>query len=225
MYQQMTAAADRTGADIVAADFYWKNSRGERLQKEGPYQTGPDMMVHLFAVLWNKIYRTAFVMGTDVRFPYGDRYEDACFLYRLTQHVRTISFVDRPFVHYYQNEASITHTNDQQVKNMVDVFRIIVADYREKGNFETYRDALEYIHIRFFLGNSFLRSARIADARDRRQTILLGWDQLNDTFPNWRRNPYLRSEGGLKNRYYRLVNRGNLMFFAWLVRHLVPENL
>lgn len=225
MFAEMAQAAEQTGAELVVSDFIWKSSRGERLQKEGPYETGPDMMVHLFAVLWNKLYRTDFIKSLDLAFPYGDRYEDACFLYRLTMHVKKIHFMNRAYVRYIQNETSITHTNNSQVKNMIDVFRIIVADYRDKGQFDFYRDALEYIHIRFFLGNSFLRSTQIADPEDRRDTILLGWNLLNETFPDWSKNPYLKTIGGNKNRYFRLVRRWNLFLFAAVFRRFLKPTV
>ncbi len=225
MFAELYELAERESLDVAVSDFVWVSSQGERTEKEGPYETGPDMLVHLFAVLWNKLYRTEFIRSLDIEFPYGDRYEDACYLYCMTPHVTKIGFTNRPYVHYVQQHTSITHTNNAQVKNMIHVFQIITDYYRSHGFYEEYRDALEYIHIRFFLGNNFLRSARIPDREDRRRTILLGWDQLNREFPDWHRNPYLKSEGGMKNRYYSIVRRWNIMFFAWMFRNFKRDNL
>ena len=225
MFAEMTEKADSENLDVVVSDFFWENSKGSRIQKEGPYGTGCDMMVNLFAVLWNKIYRTDFIRTLDFTFPYGNRYEDACYLYCMTPYVKRIGFMNKPYVHYVQQETSITHTNNSQVKNMIAVFRIILDYYRSHGFLEEYRDALEYVHIRFFLGNSFLRSARIADSKDRRETIMLGWNLLNSEFPQWKKNPYLRSAGGMKNRYFRMVSGWNIMLFAWVFRHFLPDNL
>lgn len=225
MFEVLYEKAKEEDYDMVVSHFYWENSKGTVIQKEGPYELGPDMMVNLFAVLWNKIYRTDLLRYLDIQFPYGDRYEDACFLYCLTSQLQSIAFVDEPFVHYVQNETSITHTNNDQVKNMIDVFQIILNYYKEHYRYDEYKDALEYIHIKFFLGNSFLRSARIQDKQDRTQTILMGWDLLNDTFPNWRKNPYLKSMGGMKHRYFSMVHRWNLFLFAWVFRHFKKENL
>lgn len=225
MFRTLLDKAVQEDLPIVVSPFYWTRTSGETKQEEGPYETGPEMMVHLFAVLWNKIYNTAFVKRSGVRFPDGDRYEDACFLYCLTMFVERIGFVDKPFVHYVQGSASITHTNNEQVKNMIDVFERIFAFYRAHGKYEEYRDALEYITIKFFLGNSFLRSARIQDSQDRQRTIRMGWDLLNREFPEWPKNPYLKSLGGMKNRYFSLVRSWNLSFFAWLFRHFAKERL
>ncbi len=225
MFADLYELVCREDLDVAVSDFWWHNSRGETLQKDGPYAVGEEMMISLFAVLWNKLYRTDFIRSLDIDFPYGDRYEDACWLYCLCPYVKRVGFTGKPYVHYVQKEGSITHNNNDQVKNMIDVFQIIVKYYRDHGLYDMYRDALEYIHIRFFLGNSFLRSARIEDRDDRRETIMLGWNLLNEEFPEWRNNRYLRTLPGMKNRYYRTVSGWNLMIYAWLFRHLKRDNL
>ena len=225
MFEELYDLAEKEGLDVAVSDFVWVNSQGERPEKEGPYNTGTDMMIHLFAVLWNKLYRTEFIRSLDIAFPHGDRYEDACYLYCMTPHVKKIGFTNKPYVRYVQQEGSITHTSNDQVKNMIHVFEIITEYFRSHGFLEEYHDALEYIHIRFFLGNNFLRSARIPDPEDRKNTIMLGWNQLNKEFPGWYKNPYLKSEGGMKNKYYSIVRGWNIMFFAWLFRNFKRDNL
>lgn len=225
MFETLYNKAKEDNAQVVVSNFYWENSNGTKIEKEGPYQGGKEMVIHLFATLWNKIYQTEFLRSLDIEFPYGKRYEDACYLYCMAPHVERISFVDEPFVHYVQQPQSITHTNNDQVKNMIDVFQTILFYYKKHGLEEEYHDELEYIHVKFFLGNSFLRSARIQDKNDRKHTIELGWNLLNKEFPNWHQNPYLKSLGGMKNRYFRLVNSTNLYFFAWIFRHFIKDNL
>lgn len=225
MYQEMSDLAVQEDLQLVVSDFIWVNSKGERLQKEGPYETGPAMMVNLFAVLWNKLYKTDFIRSLDLSFPKGNRYEDDCFLYCLTMHVTKIGFTNKPYVHYVQHEASITHDNGTQVKNMIRVFEIIVDYYKAHGQYAAYKDALEYIHIKAFLGNSLLRSIQIEDKNDRNQTIQMGWKLLNKEFPNWHRNPYLKSMGGLKNLYFSMVYDWNLPIVVWLLRTFKKDNL
>lgn len=210
---------------VVVSDFYWTRPDAERVQKEGPYGAGQDMMVSLFAVLWNKLYDTEFVRKSGVRFPRGDRYEDNYFLYCLTMFVERIGFVDRPYVHYLQHTGSITHNNNEQVKNMIDVFERILAWYRQHGTYDAYRDGLEYITIKAFLGNSFLRSCKIDDASDRKATVRLGWDLLNREFPGWHKNPYLKSLGGLKNRYFSMVHGWNLGVLTWFFHYFGRDNV
>ncbi len=225
MFEKLYRKAEEEDADMAVSDFIWVYDGKERLEKEGPYLPGKEMMVKLFATLWNKIYRTSLIKELNLKFPDGNRYEDACFLYCLTPHLNKVVFVDEAFVSYIQHKTSITHTNNEQVKNMITVFKIIVDYFKQNNFYEQYYAELEYLHIKFFLGNSFLRSSRIKDRNDRRNTILLGWDLLNKEFPAWNKNHYLNDLGGMKNKYFKLVRSWNIMFFAWIFRHIISENV
>ena len=216
MFEKMVAAAKKENADVVISNFNWVYGEEKRLEKEGPYAPGKDMLIHLFATLWNKIYRTDFVRKTGLQFPRGYRYEDACFLYCLTPHITKLAFVDEAFVSYVQLGNSITHTNNHEVKDMIHVFEIISDYFKSQGWEKEYHDELEYLHIKFFLGNSFLRSTKISDKQDRRATIQMGWDRLNECFPKWKKNPYLKSLGGMKNRYFKTVSNWNIMLYSEL---------
>ncbi len=225
MFEELYNTAKKEDAEIVVSNFTWIYPHKEVLQKEGPYLVGKEMIIHLFATLWNKLYKTEWVMQTQLQFPVGNRYEDAYFLYCITPRVKKLAFVDQAFVSYVQHDASITHTHNNQVKNMITVFELIVEYYKENGWYDQYKEELEYLHIRFFLGNSFLRSSQIQDKDDRRQTILLGWNLLNKSFPTWKKNRYLKELKGWKNRYFRVVNKGNLMIFAWIFKVLKSKSV
>ena len=80
MFKHLYSLAKKEDLEVAVSDFYWENSKGQTLQKEGPYNVGPDMMVNLFAVLWNKIYLTDFIRSLDLSFPTGNRYEDAFYI-------------------------------------------------------------------------------------------------------------------------------------------------
>ncbi|MEG0176123.1 glycosyltransferase [Anaerorhabdus sp.] len=219
MYEKMYKKAKENDAEVVVSNFNWVSSKETKLQKEGPYQGGKEMMVHLFATLWNKIYKTDFIKNTSIQFPTGNRYEDACFLYCLSPNVTRVSFVDEAFVSYVQHGTSITHTNNSQVKNMITVFHIIVDYFKENNFYDEYYSELEYLHIKFFLGNSFLRSSQIIDKQDRKDTVQLGWNLLNTEFPNWKTNHYLNDLGGMKNKYFKTVSNWNINLYAWLFHH------
>ncbi len=225
MFQDMYQRAKQDDLEVVVSNFLWISSKGEKLQKEGPYEVGSDMMINVFAVLWNKLYQRSFLQQLDFRFPDGDRHEDTYFLYCLACNVKKIGFIDQPYVHYVQNETSITHTNNKDVQDMIDVHQKILSYYRSHDLFDAYHDALEYIHIKSFLGNHFLRCARVKDKEESKKAILMGWNLLNQEFPNWKKNPYLKSLGGMKNRYFSIVSDKNIMFFAWIFRNLAKDNL
>lgn len=210
---------------MAVANFNWITTKGSKVYADGPYDYGKDMVVHLFSTLWNKVYNKAFIGQIGLSFPNGNRYEDSYFLYCLAPFLDDVTFSETCVIDYIQTEGSITHTNNQQVKNMIEIFKGIVSWYKEKGIYDQYQQELEYLHIKFFLGNSFLRSTRIDDAADRKATLKLGWDLLNQSFPNWHKNSYLKSEPGLKNKYFRFVYSWNYMLFANLFRLIYKDQI
>lgn len=48
---------------------------------------------------------------------------------------------------------------------------------------------------------------------------MLGFDLLNKRFPKWYKNKYLKTLPGLKNKYFKIVRRWNIMFLAWFCRN------
>lgn len=215
-FEKMLNKIKETGSEIVVCGFEWVHenmNKKDYVTIEGPYHPGKEMLLGLFATLWNKVYKTEFVRNLGLSFPDGYRYEDASFLYRMVPSVNKVEFITEPFISYVQRPGSITHTHNEKVKDMVHVFQGILDYYKESGYYKIYKDELEYIFIRFFLGNSFLRTVQIKDKKDRDLTMNLSWRMLNDNFPNWKKNQYL-NQGGLKNMYYKLVNEHNYVLFG-----------
>lgn len=218
MFERMLNKIKETEAEVVVCGFEWVHENMDKkdyITIEGPYAPGKEMLLGLFATLWNKVYRTDFIRSLNFSFPNGYRYEDASFLYRMIPSVQHVEFISESFIAYVQRPGSITHTHNEKVKDMVHVFQGILDYYKEFGYYETYKEELEYIFIRFFLGNSFLRTVQIKDKKDRDLTMSLSWKMLNDNFPEWKKNKYL-NQPGLKNLYYKLVNEHNYVLFGKL---------
>jgi glycosyltransferase involved in cell wall biosynthesis len=208
MLEELYTKAKKDDLDIVTSDFYWYYSDDNKtLSSDGPYDSINEMLTKMFATLWNKLYKTDFVKRTGISFPVGYRYEDASFLYKLLTKtsISKVGYINKPFVYYVQREGSITHTHNDRVKDMIYVFEDLHSFYDENKN--GYDAELEYLFIKFFLGNSFLRSVQIKDRKDRDYTVNLGFKVLNDNFPQWRKNIYLREYKNLKHLYFRSVNK------------------
>lgn len=215
MFEDLLLEAERTQADIVTSDFYWSYPNYEKLAKDGAYDSKKNMLTHVFATLWNKLYRTDFIKSIGIEFPSGYRYEDASFIYKLIPNLKSWSYVEKPFVHYRQTSGSITHVHNERVKDMIYVFQDLIDYYKATEYYDSYHSELEYLFIRFFLGNSFLRTCQIKDPRDRKITLKLSYGVLTRNFPNWRANPYLQN-GGLKNLYFKFMNRFNYGLSAFV---------
>jgi hypothetical protein len=215
MFEKLYQNAIENNSDVVFSDFYWTYPDYETRTNDGPYLNNKEILIKMFATLWNKLYRTDFVKQLDLHFPDGYRYEDASFLYRLAPFIKKWSYVNEPYVHYRQTVGSITHNHNDRVKDMIHVFNDILTFYKENHLFNDYKLELEYLFIRFFLGNSFLRTCQIKDKNDRNQTLDLSYSILVSNFPSWKQNSYL-NQGGLKNLYFKLINKSTYRLFATL---------
>ncbi|HET6785734.1 MAG TPA: glycosyltransferase [Erysipelotrichaceae bacterium] len=219
MFEKLYLSAKENNSDCVFSDFYWTYPDFETRTNDGPYLDNKEILIKMFATLWNKLYRTDFIKQLELHFPDGYRYEDASFLYRLAPFIKKWSYVNIPFVHYRQTVGSITHNHNDRVKDMIYVFNDILNFYKENHLFNDYKLELEYLFIRFFLGNSFLRTCKIKDKNDRKLTLNLSYRILNNNFPDWRKNIYLK-KSGFKNFYYRSITPLSYKLFAFIF-HLI----
>jgi glycosyltransferase involved in cell wall biosynthesis len=204
MLENMYNKALETNSDIVFSDFYWSYPHKETIVNDGPYSTNKEILTSMFATLWNKLYKTSFIREIEINFPEGYRYEDASFLYKLAPYIRVWSYIETPFVHYRQTTGSITHNHNDRVKDMIYVFNDLLDFYIKRDLYEEFKSELEYLFIRFFLGNSFLRTCQIEDKHDRNVTLELSYKILFDNFPKWKGNIYL-NQPSLKNKYYKTI--------------------
>ena len=217
MYEDMLKKAIENDSDLVVCQFYWEELNGsKKIGYDGPYLPKKDMLVKLMATLWNKLYKTETIKAINVKFPTGYRYEDAYFLYAITPFINKISFIETPYVHYIQREGSITHNHNEKVKDMIHVFESLLSFYRDNNMYDLYFDELEYLFTKFFLGNSFLRTVQIEDKKIRNETLDMSINLLVNNFPNYQQNRYLVELKGLKNKYFKLVDKNNYKFFAYL---------
>ena len=226
MAEKMLNKIEEEKADVCFSNFTWLYENGKRKEsKDVFYLNKKDIFVKMFATLWNKIYRTEWFKQTGIKFPDGYRYEDASVLYRLVPYMNKVSYVDESFVDYFQRKGSITHTFNININDMIFIFKGIVDYYKDNNLYDEYRDEIEYVTTRFFLGNSYLRACRIEDKKVREDTLTKGWEFLNSTFPSFKDNKYLQLPGK-KNTYFKTVTQksyfSNVKLFKLLYKlHLI----
>lgn len=213
MFESLYNSAVENNSDVVFSNFLWTYPDYEKESTDGPFDSKSELLINMFATLWNKLYRTEFIRSIDVNFPTGYRYEDASFLYKIVPYINMWSYINKPFVHYVQTYGSITHNHNDRVKDMIYVFNDLLEFYRNRNLYNEYKSELEFLFIRFFLGNSFLRTCQIKDKNDRNKTLELSLSILYDNFPNWKQNKFL-NKASLKNKYFKLVNPFTYKIFA-----------
>ena len=213
MYDRITA----DGSDICTCNFIKEWPDREVKTEDSAYRNSSEMIRRLFATLWSKIYRTELIKKYDLEFPVGYRYEDACFLYQLAGNPLKISHIDDYMVHYVQRSASITHTNNEKVRDMIEVFTRIKEYYISHGLYEKFEKELEFIFIKFFLGNNFLRACQIDDSQARNEILGTSWEFLTENYPDFRYNPFLKEFGLVRRIYTRMISKSNYRLLGGLI--------
>ena len=77
-----------------------------------------------------------------------------------------------------------------------------------------YHDALEFFYTRILLCSSFSRMCQIPDKADRNKALTENFRILNDTFPNWKKNKYLKKMKSKNGIFMRSVNSGTYKMYT-----------
>ncbi len=206
MYEKMYRKAKEKNADIVECNLHHTYSDHEDTEIGEHITDKKEMIMMGRSVVWNKIYRTSWLMDTGVMFPKGLIYEDVNFYCKIVPFINSIEYVDDPFVHYVQRDDSINNYQTLKTMQILDILDDIYDFYQEKGFFEEYSDALEFLYTRILLCSSFGRMAKIKDPADRKKALSANWDKLTQTFPNWRKGKYLKSYKGKNALFMKLMD-------------------
>ena len=217
MYKEMYETAIMDRADMVECDYLWEYPEETIASKGRAYKDRRDMILNARVVAWNKLMKRELLERTKIKFPVGLRYEDVEFFYKLIPYINTISIVKKPFIHYVQRENSISNTQTSKTAQIIDVLDNVIEFYKETNIFDNHKNELEYNYARYLLCSSMLRMIMIEEKEERDKTVKLAWNKLNERFPKWKENPYLK-EKGLKNKYMKSVNEKTLKIYEKLGR-------
>jgi len=207
MYELLYENAKKHDANVSVADFWFTYEDHETVYHDYPYQSDKEMLTRLYAVLWNKIYKKSYLDQMDFDFPEGYRFEDASYLYHLAMHYDNYVFIDTPVLHYVQRATSITNTHNSKVKDAVYMLCDLLKYYQKHGKDQYYHEELEYLFIKFCLGQPFRSASKIKNSDEKKDALQLLWNTLNQYYPEWKKNRYLKELPGLKHRYFRIVNK------------------
>ena len=217
MYENMYELAKKEDSDMVECDFYWEYP--DKLKKDEGiiYHGKKEMIEKVRVVAWNKLIKKEILEKSDVKFPKGLRYEDVEFTYKLVPYIEKVSFLKKPCVHYVQREGSISNKQNERNKEIFDVLDNVINYYKEKNIYDTYKDELEYVYVRYAFCSSLLRIVKIKDEDIQQRLLDLTWDNVNTKFPNWKNNPILKNNKSLKNLYLRTINKFTFNMYTTLL--------
>lgn len=206
MYEKLYKKAKDTSADIVECNLFhdYHNNMDSEI---GDKIYNRDKMIMVGrSVVWNKIYNRKWLLKAGIKFPKGCIYEDVEFYVKLVPHINKIEYIDDVCIHYVQRSTSINYGSTLKTMDILTVLENIKKYYVEIGEFEKYKSALEFLYTRIILCSSLGRISRISNKKDCKYALRESWRYLNNTFPNWNKNPYLKELKGKKSFYMRHMN-------------------
>ena len=216
MYEKLYAKAKEEDSDIVECDLHHvfpdgtiDTEVGERIQDK------KQMLMMGRSVVWNKIYRREWLEKTEIKFPKGFIYEDVEFFCKLVPHIRKYSYVDSASIYYVQREESINNKQSLKTLHILTVLEHIKEYYQKQVLYDEYKEALEFLFTRILLCSSFSRMCRIADKIERREALEKNWNMLQESFPDWHKNRYLKALRTKKGFFMRSMNRVTYSFYSW----------
>lgn len=206
MYEDMYKIAKDENSDMVECDFIWEYPNKSKVDIGEIYHGKHEMLEKVRVVAWNKLIKKSILNETKIQFPKGFRYEDVEFTYKLLPYLNTVSFLKKPCVHYIQRDNSISNTQNERTKEILEVFDHVINFYKEKGLFKEFFSELEYTYARVLLCSSLKRMCKIPDKVIRKKMINLTWEKLNSNFPNWKKNAILKKNNSVKGFYMKSIN-------------------
>ena len=214
MYEILYNKAVEDDSDIVECNLHHTYSDYEDDEIGVKIYDKKEMIMNGRSVVWNKIYKRDWLMETGVIFPKGLIYEDVNFFVKLVPYIRKYSYVDAISVHYVQRESSINNMSSKKTLQILDILEDIFKYYEQKGIYEEYYDALEYLTTRIILCSSFMRMSKIVDNKTRKEALDLNYKLLTERFPDWKKNKFLKKNKGKRVLYMKTVNGFTYKIYA-----------
>jgi len=229
-YEALLNKAEETGATIVASDITYVYQTGEHKRKRGQdvfidtkrqviindNTSYPSYLIAIFPMVQNKLWRASLIKDT-FNFLDGRQYEDLDFFYRVYPAAEKIAFTTKGTFYYRQRNDSIVKTSDERVLDIIPIFKHVLAYYHGHDFYDTYRSEIEYLLIRNALVASARRLAYSRDYRFIRDNLVILFDFVETTVPNWRKNPYIKTPT-LRHLFIKTFSRRSVRLHAVFLR-------
>ena len=218
MYEKMYQLAKKENSDMVECDFYWEYPEKTKIDTGKIYNNKNEMLEKVRVVAWNKLIKREILAKAKIEFPKGYRYEDVEFTYKLIPYLDKVSFLKKPCIHYVQRENSISNSQNERTKEIFDVLDHVIQYYKEKDLYDKYKKEIEYTYTRYLLCSSLLRMVKIEDKKVRQELLDKTWKNLNEKFPNWKKNKILKRNKSGKDLYMKTINKVTYKIYCKIFR-------
>lgn len=214
MYEVMYQKAKEADYQIVECNLHHTYADWEDTEIGKEIIDNKELLMDGRSVVWNKIYRADWLKATEVQFHKGIIYEDVEFFSKIVPYIESYVYVEPAFVHYVQRGSSINNKSSMKTLHILSVLDEILSFYKERGFYEEYKDALEYLFARITLCSSFSRMCRIPDRKLRKQALDSNYQMLVEHFPTWKKNAYIKRNNSKNGFFMKTINHGTYGIYS-----------
>lgn len=142
--------------------------------------------------IYNKVFKKSFVINNH--FTFNNCISDKLFIYKVVATANTFGFVHDVC---YVTSLVYKSENDERIYRTIDE---IIKYYKIKKIYEKNKSKLEYVFV-----NEILKTANYLK-KDKKH-LENNWNYLNEKFPNWKKNLYVKRMPGIKGLRLRITNK------------------
>ena len=145
----------------------------------------------------NKLFKINLFNDESARFDEQLKYEDIVLIPRLIMNSDRIGKFNNIYYNYVIHEKSETTTMDKRVFDIIEIMKKVNLYLFKYKYYDLIKDEVEYLSIRTLLRYT-IQQKNQKDKRVANEFIDNVFNYLNNTFPNWKNNKYLKDRGLLK---------------------------
>ena len=211
-YKNMCEIAFEGDLDLVVSDleYVWENEEKPPMYKKGLSDVDGTIKTKLFLsplFSWNKIFKRSLFIQLGCKFPVGVWYEDVPVALIYFAYADKIGYYNHIGIHYLQRSTSIMGSSyTPKMYDIFDTFGDITNFFKKKNLFQKYYKELEYLYVEQFLVYGAFRFLRCDDSHYE-ELMMKSFDFVKDEFPNYLKNPLIKTLGLKNNIFLRTNNR------------------
>lgn len=220
MFEKLYMKAISENADLVLCDieYVWENSTERKKLVGFKLIDGIDTAKSIFLsplFAWNKLYRKELFTNYGLHYPKKLWYEDIPVTIPIFAHAKIISYVDEVLIHYVQRNSSIMASkNTDKMNDIFEVLMQVYSYYKHNDILDKYRSEIEYLFIEQLVLYGSFRFFR-SDSSGKLMSLALSI--MQEYFPRWRENKYIRTLHPHYQFYLKTVNSFTIPFYKTFV--------
>lgn len=205
--------------------FSWNTRLLGWNNKELTDQGISDILVYPQGGLYCGLWKRSLFVNSGIVFP-QEHYEDNFFGSLINCYLKKIFFVQKVCYFYRFNPCSTVHARNKSYQlDRIQIEKALLAEVRKRGLFEKYHAAWEYIYTFRYAYNTSMILISTYDNPPVKVIEQL-WKDLDNEFPNWRKNRNYCQIVGTKGKlkYYILKNFPRLFIFLFRCKDYFRNN-